>query len=81
MFGDPSWRSVITSYSIHYTKLYDPILLHFTVLHLLFNLLWWWYLGGMIERHSGSGKLLLLMLVAGVFVITSYSIHYTKLYD
>jgi len=47
-------------------RLLTPILLHFSVLHVLFNLLWWWYLGGMIERNRGSGKLLLLLLVAGV---------------
>ncbi len=40
-----------------------PAFLHFSVLHLVFNLMWWWYLGGMVERHLGSSKLLLLLLV------------------
>ncbi|PJG58714.1 rhomboid family intramembrane serine protease GlpG [Aeromonas cavernicola] len=40
-----------------------PALLHFSVLHLVFNLLWWWYLGGQIEQRIGSGKLLILLLI------------------
>ncbi len=40
-----------------------PAFLHFTPLHLIFNLMWWWYLGGMIERKLGTSKLLLLLLV------------------
>ena len=34
----------------------------------------------LIEGHNGCGKTMLLRLLAG-FVITSYSIHYTKLYE
>ncbi len=40
-----------------------PAFLHFTPLHLIFDLMWWWYLGGMVERKLGSSKLLLLLLV------------------
>ena len=40
-----------------------PAFIHFSVLHLVFNLLWWWYLGGQIEQRLGSGKLLVLLLV------------------
>ena len=32
-------------------RLITPVLLHFSVLHLLFNLAWWWYLGARSE-HS-----------------------------
>ncbi|PJC84998.1 rhomboid family intramembrane serine protease GlpG [Vibrio sp. HA2012] len=38
--------------------------LHFSVLHIVFNLLWWWQLGGSIEKRSGSGKLLQLFLLS-----------------
>ncbi|MGE6224595.1 rhomboid family intramembrane serine protease GlpG [Aeromonas media] len=40
-----------------------PAFIHFSVLHLVFNLLWWWYLGGQIEQRLGSGKLFILLVV------------------
>lgn len=45
-------------------RLWTPALLHFSAMHLVFNLLWWWYLGGQIERKLGTSKLLWLLLVA-----------------
>ncbi|MFM2486164.1 rhomboid family intramembrane serine protease GlpG [Celerinatantimonas yamalensis] len=47
-------------------RAFTPILLHFSILHILFNLLWWWEFGGVIERHLGTGKLLILTVVAAV---------------
>lgn len=38
--------------------------LHFSVIHIAFNLLWWWQLGGDIEQRLGSGKLLQLFVVS-----------------
>ncbi|KJY81652.1 intramembrane serine protease GlpG [Vibrio galatheae] len=40
--------------------------LHFSVMHIAFNLLWWWQLGGDIEQKLGSGKLLQLFVVSAV---------------
>ncbi|MFM4709544.1 rhomboid family intramembrane serine protease GlpG [Aeromonas caviae] len=40
-----------------------PAFIHFSVLHLMFNLLWWWYLGGQIEQRLGSSKLFILLIV------------------
>ncbi|BDN94490.1 rhomboid family intramembrane serine protease GlpG [Aeromonas caviae] len=40
-----------------------PAFIHFSVLHLVFNLLWWWYLGGQIEQRLDSGKLFILLIV------------------
>lgn len=45
-------------------RLFTPALLHFSVLHIVFNLLMWWYLGGMIENHISSAKLLSLLILA-----------------
>ncbi|GAB6262832.1 rhomboid family intramembrane serine protease GlpG [Photobacterium sp. CCB-ST2H9] len=41
-------------------------LLHFSLLHIVFNCLWWWILGGQLERHSGSGKLLEIFLLSAL---------------
>ncbi len=42
-------------------------LLHFSVLHIVFNLLWWWQFGGDIEKRLGSFKLLQIFLVSSAF--------------
>ena len=47
-------------------RLFTPALMHFSLLHLVFNLLWWWYLGGQVETTLGSKKLLQLFLIAAL---------------
>lgn len=47
-------------------RLITPAIMHFSILHLVFNLLWWWYLGGQIEKQLGSAKLMLIFLVAAL---------------
>ncbi|MEL7292772.1 MAG: rhomboid family intramembrane serine protease GlpG [Pseudomonadota bacterium] len=39
-------------------------LLHFSVMHIAFNLLWWWQLGGDIEQRLGSSKLMQIFAVS-----------------
>lgn len=46
-------------------RIFTPSLLHFSSMHIIFNLLWWWYLGGKIETQIGTASLLILLLVAG----------------
>ncbi|TEW52247.1 rhomboid family intramembrane serine protease GlpG [Psychromonas algicola] len=43
-----------------------PAFLHFSVLHIAFNLLWWWQLGGLIESEQGKQRLILLFLFSAV---------------
>lgn len=38
--------------------------LHFSVMHIAFNILWWWQLGGDIEKKLGSLKLLQIFAVS-----------------
>lgn len=45
---------------------FTHVLLHFSVLHIVFNLLWWWYLGGAIEKRLGSGKLFVILLISAL---------------
>ncbi|MFZ5724118.1 MAG: rhomboid family intramembrane serine protease GlpG [Pseudomonadota bacterium] len=52
--GDPLWRAL------------SPVLLHFGVVHLVFNLLWWWMLGGIIERYQSSFQLAMLTVGIGL---------------
>jgi GlpG protein len=47
-------------------RLLGPALIHFSVLHIAFNLLWWWSLGKQIEITFGLSSLLMLfVLVSG----------------
>ncbi|RKQ97174.1 GlpG protein [Kushneria sinocarnis] len=47
-------------------RLVTPALLHFSWMHLIFNMLWLWYFGRQVERIEGVGRTLLLLLVPAV---------------
>lgn len=47
-------------------RVITPILLHFGLVHLVFNLGWWWLLGGVIERFQSSFQLAMLTLGIGL---------------
>lgn len=47
-------------------RLITPIFMHFSVLHILFNLLWVWIVGTRIEPEQGSLVLLGLVVFSGV---------------
>jgi GlpG protein len=47
-------------------RLVTPILLHFGILHLLFNLWVLWDLGQVLEQRQGPGRLILLTIVIGI---------------
>lgn len=67
MFGVLSFPASLSELlSVQFWRAFTPALMHFSLMHLVFNLFWWWYLGGMVERRLGSGKLLVLLLVAAV---------------
>lgn len=48
-------------------RLFTPVFLHFSVLHLVFNLAWWWYLGGRTEQRYGVIKLA-IVLISGALI-------------
>lgn len=48
-------------------RLLGPAFMHFSVLHIVFNLLWWGMLGAQIEQRLGSINLLLIFLLTGIF--------------
>jgi GlpG protein len=45
---------------------FTPALMHFSVLHITFNLLWWWMLGGLLEKHFSATFLVIFTLFTGV---------------
>lgn len=45
---------------------FSHALLHFSLLHIAFNLMWWWYLGGAVEKRLGSGKLFVILLISAL---------------
>ena len=47
-------------------RLLGPALIHFSVLHIAFNLLWWWSLGKQIEITFGLSSLLMLFVFSAV---------------
>ncbi len=47
-------------------RYFTHALMLFSVLHILFNLLWWWYLGGAVEKRLGSGKLIVITLISAL---------------
>jgi GlpG protein len=47
-------------------RLLTPIFLHFSLLHILFNMLWLRDLGSLIEYRAGTLRLLMLVVVIGV---------------
>jgi GlpG protein len=47
-------------------RLLSPAFLHFGWMHLIFNMLWLWYFGRQVEVLQGSGRMLLILLVAGI---------------
>ena len=54
------------SVEFEFWRYFTHALMHFSVLHILFNLLWWWYLGGAVETRLGSGKLIVLTLISAL---------------
>lgn len=49
-----------------YWRLITPIFLHFSLLHIVFNMLWFWDLGRRVERVQGSLALLGITLLIGL---------------
>jgi GlpG protein len=47
-------------------RLITPMLLHFGILHIVFNLLWVWEIGRRIEVMCGAGYLLAIVLVSSL---------------
>jgi GlpG protein len=60
-----AWPADRSQYS-ELWRWFTPAFLHFSILHILFNLMWWWYLGGPVEKRLGSGKLFTIALISAL---------------
>lgn len=49
-----------------YWRLLTPMFIHFSILHIVFNLLWVWEVGRRIELINGASVLLLVVLVSSL---------------
>jgi GlpG protein len=47
-------------------RLFSPILMHASFLHILFNMAWLWILGAQIEQRAGKLRILFLILIVAV---------------
>lgn len=56
---DPSLKFEFWRYFTH-------AFMHFSLMHILFNLLWWWYIGGAVEKRLGSGKLIVITVISAL---------------
>ena len=54
----------ILSQNHEWWRLLGPAFIHFSALHIIFNLLWWGMLGANIERTLGMSMLLIVFLVS-----------------
>lgn len=69
VLGDVFWPSLRNNPQVLLELGFWPVwrlsLLHFSVLHLVFNLVWWWVIGNKIEQKDGRFALLVLIVVSG----------------
>ena len=57
-------------------RLLTPAILHFSFMHIAFNLLWWWELGGLIERGQSAGRLLGVSVVIALVSNAAQGLNY-----
>lgn len=47
-------------------RFFTPAILHFSVLHIVFNMLWLWYLGAMVEIKQGRFRMVMLFALTAL---------------
>ncbi|HQV41137.1 MAG: rhomboid family intramembrane serine protease GlpG [Moraxellaceae bacterium] len=72
------YPSALTASAIgaQWWRLLTPAILHFSLMHIAFNLLWWWELGGLIERGQSALRLLGISVVIAMISNAAQGIQY-----
>lgn len=69
-FGPYNWLRILPLPVLlennQWWRLIGPAFIHFSTLHIAFNILWWWMLGRQIEQTFGLSSLLLLFLFTAI---------------
>lgn len=63
-------------WGLQWWRLLTPALMHFSVMHIAFNLLWWWELGGLIERGQSAWRLLGISVVIALVSNAAQGLQY-----
>lgn len=58
------WEQLVASGQ--WWRLWTPAILHFSVIHIVFNLLWWWVLGRVLENRFGHMFLILFFMMTAL---------------
>lgn len=66
----------ISAIDSQWWRLLSPAVLHFSFMHVAFNLLWWWELGGLIERGQSARRLLGVSIVIALVSNAAQGLHY-----
>jgi membrane associated rhomboid family serine protease len=53
---DDCWPGPTILAEFEVWRYFSHALMHFSLMHILFNLLWWWYLGGAVEKRSAAAS-------------------------
>lgn len=67
MYHSLSIRSFAELSQTHqWWRLFTPAFIHFSVFHIVFNLIWWWVLGSQLERIFGTFSLMTIFVIAAL---------------
>ncbi len=64
MSKDGTWKAILREHE--WWRILSPSILHFGIMHILFNMIGWWQLAGFIEHRKGTGYLFMLTILTAL---------------